>query len=296
MDGIAYQNKDIVSKTFADNFKGKSLKVYGINIPSIVSVLPTNLPIVEANELRIDNLFLLEDESIAIIDYESEDKKENRNKYINYIARVLKRYEKEGEFNVKLRMIVIYTADVLPEEVESKYDYGALTLKVENAFLSKINSTEIKNRISQKIKNGERLTDEELMQFIILPLTYKDKERKKFAIKESIDLAKKMQDEETMVFVLSGILVFTDKIIDEELSKQAREWISMTKVARLFEEEKEAALAKKDEEIAQKDIALAEKDTALAEKDTALAEKDTALAEKEATIARLQAELSKYKK
>jgi hypothetical protein len=65
---IAYQNKDIASKVFAENFKGKSLKVYGLDVPKVVQVLPTNLPEITANELRIDNLFLLEDGTLAIID------------------------------------------------------------------------------------------------------------------------------------------------------------------------------------------------------------------------------------
>ncbi len=30
MNQIVYQNKDIISKIFAEKFKGKSLKVYGI--------------------------------------------------------------------------------------------------------------------------------------------------------------------------------------------------------------------------------------------------------------------------
>ena len=42
-----------------------------------------------------------------------------------------------------------------------------------------------------------------------------------------------------MVFVIAGILVFSDKVIDEELSKRTKEWIKMTKVGRLFVEEAE---------------------------------------------------------
>lgn len=41
--GIAYQNKDIVSKIFAESLKEKSLNVYGLNVPKVVGVLPTNL-------------------------------------------------------------------------------------------------------------------------------------------------------------------------------------------------------------------------------------------------------------
>lgn len=239
---IAYQNKDITSKVLAENFKGKSLRVYGINVPKIVQVLPTNLPQIEANELKIDNLFLLEDGTVAIIDYESEYKEKNRNKYINYISRVLKRYERENKLDVTIRMIVIYTADVTRDEVKSHHNVGAMTLEVESAFLSEIDSKEVMERLTRKVNAGETLTDEELMEFIILPLTYKDKERKQFALKESFDLAKNLKDDDIMTFVLTGLLVFADKVIDEELSKQVKEWIRMTQVGRLYELEKEEAV------------------------------------------------------
>ena len=92
---ITYHNKDVLSKILAENFKDKSLEIYGINIPKIRKILPTNLPEIQANELRIDNLFLLEDDSVAAIDYESTLKWENNLKYLNYIVRILERYKKE---------------------------------------------------------------------------------------------------------------------------------------------------------------------------------------------------------
>lgn len=47
---IAYQNKDITSKFLAENFQGKTFRVYGLALPEIKSVLPTNIPAVKANE------------------------------------------------------------------------------------------------------------------------------------------------------------------------------------------------------------------------------------------------------
>ena len=32
---IAYQNKDIASKVLAENFKGKTFRVYGLDLPDI---------------------------------------------------------------------------------------------------------------------------------------------------------------------------------------------------------------------------------------------------------------------
>lgn len=92
MEGIAYHNKDIASKMTAEAIKGNSLAAFGLPDKKVVAILPTNLPAIESNELRLDNLFLLEDGSVAIIDYESQFKKENFSKYMNYVARVIRRY------------------------------------------------------------------------------------------------------------------------------------------------------------------------------------------------------------
>ena len=81
---IAYQNKDITSKVLAENFKRKSFRVYGLDLPEIREVKPTNIPAVKANELRLDNLFELEDETVAIVDYESEYDQADKVKYLNY--------------------------------------------------------------------------------------------------------------------------------------------------------------------------------------------------------------------
>ena len=241
-NSVAYQNKDIVSKVFADNFKEKSLQVYGLDIPKVVQVLPTNLPEVSANELRIDHLFLLEDGTVAIIDYESAYKEENKIKYLNYITRVVNRYKDEKNLDIQIRMIVIYTADVEEKHVKDDWNAGCLSLKIESAFLAKLDSDEIMERLKEKINKGEGLTDKEIMEFIILPLTYRTTERKQKAIQETVSLAKHISDEKKMAFVLSGILVFSDKVIDENTAKTVKEWINMTQIGRLYAEEKNAAV------------------------------------------------------
>ena len=83
---IAYQNKDVTSKVLAENFKGKTFRVYGLDLPEIEQVLPTNLPTVKANELRLDNLFMLADGTVAIVDYESDYDEADKVKYLNYLT------------------------------------------------------------------------------------------------------------------------------------------------------------------------------------------------------------------
>lgn len=159
---IAYQNKDITSKLFAERFQGKSLKVYGLNLPPVRQALPTNIPQIMANELKIDNVFLLEDNTMAVIDYESDYKKRNKHKYVRYVNHVSEHYGRQWKKDVIVRMIVIYTADVERSETSDLLDAGCLKLETQSVFLSEMNSEEISRRLYQKVADRIPLSEEEL--------------------------------------------------------------------------------------------------------------------------------------
>lgn len=173
-EGIVYQNKDIEFKLLSETYKNKSFEAYGLNLPRIKAVLPTNLPAVSANEKRMDNLFLLEDDTLAIVDYESENKAANRIKYVNYIGRVMEKYYQEEHKIPDIRMIVIYTGDVI--HAEPIFEIKCMSLRMEQ------------------------------------------------------------------VFVLSGLLVASDKFINRAYAEDIRRCLSMTKVFQIFEEDKQKAV------------------------------------------------------
>ncbi len=54
------------------------------------------------------------------------------------------------------------------------------------------------------------------MRLIVYPLTYKGSEARKKAVSEAVDLAEKITDERLLTEALSGILVFSDKVISQE--------------------------------------------------------------------------------
>ena len=253
--GIAYQNKDIVSKIFGESMKEKSLKVYGLNVPKVVDVIPTNLPALELNELRIDNIFKLEDGSYAIIDYESEYRHRNKLKYLGYVLRTLRKFEKEKlDFGkIKIRIIIIYTADVKRGSTEPILEVGALQLITEEAFLVEIDGEAEYCRIRKKIEKKQILDEEDLMKMIILPLTYHGKEQQKEAAKEMLELVKCIEEQNIQRFLFAGILSFTDKIIDEEVAEEIRRRLDMTKVGRIIYEEK-IAYGKEVEERVTKEV------------------------------------------
>ena len=117
-----------------------------------------------------------------------------------------------------------------------------------------------------------------MMSLAIYPLTYRGNEAKQNAVTEAIDLAEGIADEKMMLDTMMGILTFSDKVIVEEDARRIRRRLSMTKVERIIEEEKDQAVK-----------------TAIAEKEQAVktAEEDRAKAENRANLAEM--ELARYK-
>ncbi len=110
--------------------------------------------------------------------------------------------------------------------------------RLEEAFLIQKDSEQTETRLQARFHGDQKLSEEEQMEFIILPLTYKGNEEKQACIRRCFEMAKLLEDADMQRFLLSGMLVFADKVITKEDSKQIKEWIMMTKVGQLFEEEK----------------------------------------------------------
>lgn len=118
--------------------KEKPLSLFGLKIDKkVVDIRPTNIPVLMAKELRMDNLFELEDGSVAILDYESTYKEEDFLKYGCYILNVAERYLKEKK-RPDIHMLVIYTADI--EKTETVFHKTACDIRVEAAHLTGIDS------------------------------------------------------------------------------------------------------------------------------------------------------------
>ena len=245
MSDIAYQNKDIALKYFGDALKNKDLTVYGLPHIRIKDTRPTNLPAIEVNELRMDNLFILEDSSFALIDYESTFGIHDIVKYVNYIARILKRFvRQEGGRNSErgrkrlpvIHLIIIFSADI--SDIDPNIlDVGCMQLKIEPVYLLRMETEKVYSKIQYKVENKETLNDDEMLEMIVLPLTVKGKEEKRALVEETVRLAQEIQDEEQRMHALAGILTFADKILDKEYAKRIKEVIGMNKVEKLFYDE-----------------------------------------------------------
>ena len=242
-DGIAYQNYDIANKVLAEKLRGKSFDVYGLHLGRVRQALPVHFPAVIANEMRTDAVFEMEDDSVTLVDYESERKKGNILKYGHYMIRFVERCVKAGQPIPQLHMVVIYGGDIKRKNVRTEYDWNGLRLRIEPAFLSEMDAPGIWEDLRGKVARKEALSDEDMMRFIILPLSWPTRERKRESVSETVALAAEIQDDEAAKFILSGLMVFADKIIDEAMREKIGGLIRMTQIGRMFWEERQQAVA-----------------------------------------------------
>ena len=243
MGGIVYQNKDIASKIFAENLKGRSFEVYGLCLPEIKDVVSLNLPAIIANERRVDELMRLADGSFALVDFESGYADKDKLDYLTYGSRILERiWKSEDGDPPKLRIIIIYTGDVKRKNVRTVLNTESISLKIEPAFLSELDGTEIIGRIQDKLYRSEELSDPELMELGIFPLSFPGKEKKREMTRKAVELAKQITDKRKQMFALCGLIVFTDKVLPDEDKQELQRWMMMTTIGRMFEEEKQKAI------------------------------------------------------
>ena len=93
--GITHTNKDVLFKVLSQYYQNKSFSVYGLDIPKVKCLLPSAYPVM-ATEHRADNVFLLEDDSLLILEYESQVLAANFLKYLRYVYSAVEQLRSRG--------------------------------------------------------------------------------------------------------------------------------------------------------------------------------------------------------
>ena len=239
---IAYQNKDISSKYLASMHGEAFARVLGLQIAPLERNEPTELPAVEVNDMMMDNLFLLTDGSYVIIDYESEYREENKIKYLGYIARLMKRLYNQVKKVPALQVAVIYTADVEAGQTRDVLDWEYGKFVIKEAFLASWDTERILKSLEDKAEIKAAFTDEDQIRLIMVTLSAKGDSKKLDVIRRCIDIIEKLEDEKLQIYLYGGLIAFTDKVIKAKELEEIRRRMSMTKIEKMFYDEKIEAI------------------------------------------------------
>ncbi len=124
------------------------------------------------------------------------------------------------------------------DQAEPDLKTACFTLHAEQAFLAHIDGKAAFQEIQEKLQAGKTLDNDDLMKLVILPLTVPGTEGKQGMLEAVVGLAEQLEDEEQQIFILSAVIVASDKFIQKEYMEQIRRKINMTQIGQMYEKEK----------------------------------------------------------
>ncbi|MFC5629129.1 hypothetical protein ACFPTR_09665 [Aliibacillus thermotolerans] len=140
------------------------------------------------------------------------------------------------KFQKPIRTVVIYGANIA-EALEVK-NYGSVTYETKAVFMGDYDGDSIMQDLWAKVESGEELTELDELNLIFLPLMRSSVNRSERAI-ETVELTKKIRDEDKQLRLMSTIIAISDKFIDQEYIEKRMVVASMARVIRLAEEKAE---------------------------------------------------------
>jgi hypothetical protein len=140
---ISEHNTDIIMKATAEMFKDKTLEMFGLKTARIVDIMPTVLPVVEAREKRVDFVFLLEDESLLHLEFQTTVPEDLLRRVAFYGARIVERYNRD------VNTAIIYSGRI--QNAPDLLNKGSLTYKVTNVYLKGMDGDAEYNRLRPRL-------------------------------------------------------------------------------------------------------------------------------------------------
>ena len=119
---ITWHSNDVIMKAMAETFKDKTLRVFGLNTAKILGVIPTVLPVLEVKENRTDYIFLLEDNTLLHLEFQTTVSLENLNRFLLYDARLINKDDR----NVNTAVVYSGRIKIAPNQIKR----GSITYKV----------------------------------------------------------------------------------------------------------------------------------------------------------------------
>jgi hypothetical protein len=278
---VAHQANDIIQKYTSGRFKETLLKFFGITSVGVKGLINVELPVVEATQTSTDFIFLLEDDTLLHIEFQTTYTENDLIRFALYDWRLYGLHKK------KIKTVVIYSSDV--KKVDGSIDNGMMEYAPAKIMLYEYDGNAIYADLKAKLAGKQDLTDDNMLNLIFLPLMRNSVPKPELA-KTTIELAQTIADKDKSIDCTAIAYAFALKYLNEEEANKLWEVIRMGSLAVKFFEDtrkeawKEAEL-EKTLEIAKKMLA----DNEPIEKVVKFCELDTT------TVKKLQKQLKQEK-
>ena len=213
---------------------------YGIKTGRVKELINPELPEVNVSGGGTDMIFLIEDDSYLHFGFETGKDKDDVVRHLNYDARLIQR---DGRM---VNTIIVYTADVktAPPGIKS----GTLVYNPHIILMGDYDGNTIYAELNTKMKDGQELSDKDILNLLLLPLMKHTMPRKELAAK-SIELAQSITDTEKRNACVATAYAFSHNYLDEAEKQKILEVLIMTDLGAMLvmdvEHKKSIEFAKK---------------------------------------------------
>jgi len=259
LEKIPRNINDLFQKRVTKLLKDKEFSLFDIKAPKLLESLNVELQDIKIEERRSDQVFLLEDDTILHLEFQTIYRKSDITRFLLYDVLLHEQHK-----NRKVTTAIIYAAGVKRREVE--LDFNTLAYKPHVVFLEEKNGDVMLQKLEEKILSNKLLTNEDITYLSFTSFMKSDIIELKDKTIRQIEIANNIEDRDKRESTIALIYGFATKFLSHDELNNIKEVFQVNDIFQEWvKEEIDAAVADKDELLADKDELLADKDKEIEE-------------------------------
>lgn len=210
---------DITQRLLAEQMAGQSpLAIFSFPTAKVKDVLSTDLPDISTADDKADILYLLEDDSLLHVEYQTTTNQKDLERFAKYVLSIYTKYKHEFRTDVLIESVVIYAPHIQRNAVKHELNIGSMHYAFTPIFLSEIEQNNSYNQIIDKIHNepSVNLTSEEIMTIAYHSLFNDSTEKIEVDALQAVKDISSLEDVATRSMLSDTIFTLTKKYLSKE--------------------------------------------------------------------------------
>jgi len=150
---------DLSQKGIMNLFQGKEVSLFGVKISKIVESLNVELQNIKIEERRTDLVFLLEDDSLLHLEFQTDYKQRDLTRFLIYDALIHEQHKQR-----KVTTVIIYSAGIKRKDFALNFETLIYCPYV--IFLEEIDGDEILQELEDKSLNKQSFDVEDILNLL----------------------------------------------------------------------------------------------------------------------------------
>ena len=227
-----YQHEDAIMKSMMQFFANELLPYLGIH-EKVIGIAPTESTILEFHKCFQDNNLIMEDGSWKHFEFKSSSKGiKDLKRFRSYEAVI------SYQYNVSVTTCVLFSGKI--KNPVTEFTEGLNTYRIMPIIMADWNADEFLIELRHKIDENEKITKEELIRLVLMPLMGGESAQKE-RITGAFRIIEKAKDisEEDVRRLEAVIYTMADKFLEKIDLDEVRSEMRMTELGKMLYKEAE---------------------------------------------------------